>query len=220
MDTLGSGVARNEYAHTVVLWRSFWLQSTKTLPGPLIARHVHGDALLVARFEDPPDGERERLGRFGVDGRSQPDRQVDALRARGLRDDVQTELVEQVAHVERDARAVDDVGGRARVEVEDHRGGVPRIGGAGLRRVELERGEVGGPHEAGKILDRARLDVGIGVERDGLEPGGPVAGAALLEEPLALHPVGQAHHRERAVLEVGEQRRRRPGCSNRPPDLW
>ena len=33
-------------------------------------------------------------------------------------------------------------------------------------------------------------------------------------------PSGQPHHRERAVLEVGEHRRGDPACSNRPPDLW
>jgi hypothetical protein len=60
-------------------------------------------------------------------------------------------------------------------------------------------------------IDRARLDVGIGVEGDGLEPGGPVAGAALLEEPLAVHAVGQPHHREWSVLEMGEERRGHSG---------
>ena len=127
-------------------------------------------------------------------------------------DDVQTELVEQVAHVEGDAGAVDDV-----PPARPDRGRRPSPWGAmdrprtGLRGVELERGEVGRPDEPGEVLDRARLDVRIGVERDGLEPGGPVAGAALLEEPLAVHAVGQPHHRERAVVEVGEQRRGHPG---------
>ena len=30
---MGRGRARSEYAHTVVLWRLFWLQSISTLPG-------------------------------------------------------------------------------------------------------------------------------------------------------------------------------------------
>ncbi len=32
MDTVGRSLARSEYTHTVVLWSSFWLQSTSTLP--------------------------------------------------------------------------------------------------------------------------------------------------------------------------------------------
>ena len=43
------------------------------------------------------------------------------------------------------------------------------------------------------------------------DPLGAVPGAALLEEPLALHAVGQPHHRQRAALQVGEQHRRDPG---------
>ena len=33
VDTVGRGRARSEYTATVVLWRLFWLQSMKTLPG-------------------------------------------------------------------------------------------------------------------------------------------------------------------------------------------
>src|SRR5664279_295095 len=32
VETVGRSFARNEYTHTVVLWSSFWLQSTSTLP--------------------------------------------------------------------------------------------------------------------------------------------------------------------------------------------
>ena len=107
--------------------------------------------------------------------------------------------------------ALDDAGRRARVEVEHHRGGVPGVRGAGLGCVQLERREVGRPDQAREVLDRAGLDLGIGVERDGLQPGRAVFRATLFEESLALHAVGQPHHRERPVLEMGEQRWRHPG---------
>jgi len=32
VDTVGSSMARSDHTHTVVLWASFWLQSTSTLP--------------------------------------------------------------------------------------------------------------------------------------------------------------------------------------------
>ena len=53
--------------------------------------------------------------------------------------------------------------------------------------------------------------VGAGVEGHGVQPVGSMARAALLEEALALDAVGQAHHREWAAVQVGEQHRGDPG---------
>ena len=211
VDTPGAGVARNEYAHTVVLWRSFWLQSTNTLPGRwsramfTVTRFLSRDSRMR-----PTASANALVASASADGRSPTERWM-PFEPDVLATTCSPSWSSRSRTSSGDACAVDDVRRRAGVEVEHHRGGAPRVAGPGLGRVELERGQVGRPHEPGQVVDRARLDVGVGVERDGREPGGAVAGAALLEEPLALDAVGEAHHRDRAVLEVGEHRRRDPG---------
>ncbi len=168
--------------------------------------------LTVTRFGSRdsrmrPTASAKALVVVRVDDRTQADREVDPLGARRLGDDVEPELAEEVADVERDACAVDDVRRRAGIEVEHHGSGTPRVGGARLGSVELERSEVRRPHERRQVVDAAGADLGVGVERDGGEPVRTVAGAPLLEEPLALDAVGEPDHGDRAVLQVRQHRR-------------
>ena len=199
----------------MVLCRSFWLQSTNTRPPRCSFAMV-----TVTRFGSRdsstlPEREREALRGLGVDRRPDPHREVQSLRPRRLRHRAHPELVEQVVQLERDARAVAEVGAGPGIEVEHDRRRQPRLGGPGLGRVQLQRGEVGRPHERGHAVERAGRDLGVGVERHGVEPLRPVARAALLEEPLAGDAVGKAHHRDRAVVRGGGASSARSGRRSR-----
>ena len=145
-----------------------------------------------------------------TDGRM-PDREMQALGPRGLGDRAQPELLEQVAQLDAPRGAVDDGGGRAGVEVEHDRGGVPRVGRPRLGVCSSSAARLAvHTRPATSSIEHAG-DVGVGVERHRVEPLGPMAGAALLEEPLAVDAVGQAHHGDRPVAQVGQHGRGDPG---------
>jgi hypothetical protein len=90
---------------------------------------------------------------------------------------------------------------------------VVAVGGERERRVQLEVGEVREPDQAREVADRAEADLPAALARQDrrLDPVGPVRGAFLLEEMLALDAVGIAFQRQRAAREVGGEDRRDPG---------
>ncbi len=133
---------------------------------------------------------------------------MQSLATRGLHDDLEAELVEDVAQVEGHAPAVEHRGRRAGIEVEDDGRRVPRIGHRPLMGVQLERGEVGQPDERGQLLYHASLVPAPGHDGLGWDPFRMMRRAALLEEPLAVRAVGCPHQRGRATLQVREHDRR------------
>ena len=61
VDTVGRSRMRNEYAHTVVLWLSFWLQSTNTRSGRLAFAMSTVTRFGSRDFEQLPEREGEPL---------------------------------------------------------------------------------------------------------------------------------------------------------------
>ena len=215
-------MARREYAHTVVLWRSFWLQSTKTCPAALVLRHGRRSRASGRATRGLPEREREALGRLGVD------RRADA-RPRGAAPSSPTSSRppcspswssrSRSSSATRAQSTTSAPGPGVEVEHDRRSAATGRRRGPGACAARARRGWRSTP-APGTLVDRAGGDVGVGVERHGVEPGGPVARAALLEEPLALDAVGQPHHGERPVVEVGEHAPGRSGRSSRRPGLW
>ena len=76
------------------------------------------------------------------------------------------------------------------------------------RRVQLDVGQVGEPHERGPVLGERVVDRTL---LHGLDPLGPVRGRLLLVEVLAVDAVGIALEGQRAVVQVREHDRRDPG---------
>ena len=100
--------------------------------------------------------------------------------------------------------------GATGIEVEHDRARPVHVGRAvHWLRVQLERGEVGEPHERREVFDDAAALAAVGLERLGrVHPAGWWRRAALLEEPLAGGAVGRPHERGRPPGEVGEHHRR------------
>ena len=201
----------------VVLCRVFWLQSMKTLPGrsalaiSLVTRRgcCRSSSWATARAKSP----RLLVGA----GRVQRHVELQALGARRLGPRPQVDGGEDVADLERDLAALGDGGRLAGVEVEDHQRGRVGIDGPGHGSVQLERRQVGRPDDGGHRVEHAVADgaaVVSGAGR-GADPVGPVLGAALLEEALAVDPVREAAQGEASVAEVGQQRRARSARSSR-----
>ena len=159
VETVGRSLARSEYTQTVVLCSSFWLQSTSTLPAAQRLLHVRDDELGAAALEQLGERARERLGL--VVGRRRVERDVDLhpLRARGLRERGQAEVVEDLAQLAARPRrtrrsSAGGPGSRSKASI------VRRldVGGQRERRVQLEVGEVGQPHERRQVVGEAEVD--------------------------------------------------------------
>ena len=146
--------------------------------------------------------------------------EVDALAPARDRHRLEPHARDEVAHEPGDLRAVGQPHPLARVEVEDHAVGIPRLAArieSPLRHVELERGELREPHERGAVPgDRVRLRT-VGVTDDGgADPVGRVLEVLLEERRLrgirsadAVHPAlardrtaGDERHHDRGDLRV------------------
>ena len=146
---------RNEYAHTVVLCRSFWLQSTKTLPGRFAfvmstsTRSGSRDSISC------PSASANRLVSSSVDG--EPTSGTE--RCRPLPPDVfTTQPSPSCSRVSRSSSATRQqstiVAGAPGSRSMHECGRVVGIGDRPLVRVQLERGEVGEPDERGHARRR------------------------------------------------------------------
>ena len=179
---------------------------------PVLA-HVGDDELGMAALQQLRDRLREALGLL-VGGRH-VERHVDLhpLRARGLREPLQPEVPEHLAQVQRHARALDDRGRRAGIEIEGEDRRRARIGRLRQRGVQLQVGEVGQPDQRRQVVGEHEVDrapVGADRDRGRPDPVRPVAGRVLLVEELRVDAVRIALERERTPLEVREHEGRDP----------
>ena len=159
---------RSEYAQTVVLCRSFWLQSTNTCPVRFGLRHVDGRR---ASGRAPRAAARARARTPWCRRRSTSGPLSGTERCRPLPPDVFTTAIE--TELRRAARAARARRGssRARRRAARDRGrarprvGRVRVGQRPLVGVQLERGEVREPHERREVFDDAAALAAVGLER-------------------------------------------------------
>ena len=147
-----------------------------------LARH---DQLRVLRSRCRASACDERLGAVVVVHAVGVQRHVDldALRARGLREALEAELRERVAQRAAPPRSTRRAPAGARVEVEGHHRRPLDLGDLRQRRVQLEVGEVRQPDERRQVVADAVLDR-LRAEHDRLaaHPVRAVRGALLLVE--------------------------------------
>ena len=142
----------------MVLWRSFWLQSMKTLPAAQLLLHHRDHELRVLLLEHLREPVRERLGVVVGDRGVERHVELHALRARGLREALQAELGEHVAQQHRHLAALGQRGRRAGVEVEGEHGGRVGVLGQRQRGMQLQVGEVGEPDEGRQVVAEHEVD--------------------------------------------------------------
>src|SRR6266511_382500 len=172
------------------------------LPFAQVLTHHDRHPIRLAVRQQLPERERETLRVVVCHLGVQRYREVDPLRPRGLGDGLETELGEDPVQVESHPTAVEDAAPRSGIKVEHHRVGAVRARDARLRRVQLERRHVRRPHERGKVVEAALVQ--IVDDRRGAHPCGRVRRAALLEEGLAVDTVRPSHQRDRPVGQVGD----------------
>jgi hypothetical protein len=120
-------------------------------------------------------------------------------------------MVERRPQMQGDLGALDDRGRCAWIEIEGQHGGPAGVGGRRQRRVQLQIGHVGEPHERGQILHEAVVDLApLGGDRRGAHPLRPVRRALLLVEILGVDAVGIALERQRSPSQVRQQDGRDP----------
>jgi hypothetical protein len=158
--------------------------------GPALTRE---DEVRVLGFESLRQLMGERLGVVVGDGRVQGDEELKPLGARGFREDLEPHAVEDRVDQQSHLGTLQQAGRGPRVEVEDQGGRAEEVSGPSERGVELQVRQVRGPDQAGLVVQKAvvhRLVVLLAHHRCGLHPSGPVLGALLLVEELALDAVG------------------------------
>ena len=154
----------------------------------------------------------------GLLGGHPGDRRVElqALAARGLGQRREAVRLQQRPQGLGHPAAVRDVRRGARVEVEDQQVGLADVGHPPHRDVQLEAGQVGRPDQRGQVVDdqvgdgAAARPGAVRLDRGGADPVRAVRGDVLLEEGLAVHPLGVALERQRAARDVRQQGRRDP----------
>ena len=150
---------------------------------------------------------REQLGAVVVVDVVDIERHVhlDALRARGLREALEADLLERVAQYVRHLAALGKAGGRTGIEVEGHDRRPVDVVYERERGVELEIGEVGQPDQRRQVVADAVVDL---VDTLLAHPLRRVRGAVLLIEVAGVDAVRIALERQRAVAQVRKQDRR------------
>jgi len=170
--------------------------------------YVTDDQLGVFVFEVKGELVGEGLGFAVPDARVERDVDLQALGAGGLGKAAQSEVGESIAHPDGDLAALDDVGGFAGIEIKDDVGGVRHGRGVGERGVQLQRCQVGGPDQRGKVLDDTVFHpavIALTPDRGGGKPLGAMAGTVFLVEKHLVDPVGITLERERASGEMGDK---------------
>ena len=117
--------------------------------------HVADDQLGVLAFEAQCKLVGKGFGFAVADAGVERNVDLKALGAGGLGKAAQAQAGERVAHPEPDLAALDDVGRFAGIEIEDDARGMRHGRGAGERGMQLQRRQVGGPHQSGEVLDDA-----------------------------------------------------------------
>jgi hypothetical protein len=177
---------------------------------PLRLGHDSDDVLGAVLLHDVGHSEGE-LTRVLVAARPvHGDVQLEALGARRLRPRVHLHRGEHVADVEGDRRALGHRRRRTGIEIEDDGAGRVDVPGQRHRRVQLDGGHVGRPHERGGLVELAVVDGAVAIARPGRggQPVRAVLGAPLLEEARLVDAVGPAPQSEGAARQVGHHHRR------------
>src|SRR5580765_6136718 len=178
----------------------------------LLLQPLGGDLARMAGLEQPRQLLRERVRlrerRTPCDRRDD----VDAVGAARLDVARQLELVEQlpdeVRHLDRELETV--VG---RVEVEEHEVRPVRLVDARVPRVHVDAVVLHHEQHCFRRIDEREIDEPrLALPRPRAElarrdPARQMLRRLLLEERLAVDPVGIALHRERTILEMGNDRR-------------
>jgi hypothetical protein len=165
--------------------------------------HLEREVVRVALHEELGDIARERAHvREGhAPAQRRPD--VDALRAGHLGERLKPELAQQVAGLPGRPSHRAEVGARGGVEVEDDPVGLAHPVGARQPHVRRDRvlaDEV--DERLGLAHERVHDGPAALVDLNSPDPVRVVVGNVLLEEPLAVDPVGEAHEAERPVAHV------------------
>ena len=135
---------------------------------------------------------------------------VQTGRARRLRVRPQPELVQHLAHDERDLADERPLPVGRRVEIDQQVVGLLDLGHARVPGVQLDAAEVGDPGEAGRVVEH-REDGRVPareLHEDLVDVVRMVLRHALLVEELACDAVGEPLHVERPTPDVGESERR------------
>ncbi len=184
--------------------------------------HLRDDVLRVVALERLGDRVRERLGLLVGDLRVQRDVELKALGARRLGERLEAEVLEHRLDREADTAAVEDVGGRAGVEVEDQAGGALDVLGERERRVQLQRRQLRQPDQRGEVVadDEVQQALAPELQRRRVHPVGRVRGGALLVERLVGNAVWEAHPRKGSAPPGGAGSPGRSARSSRWPRPW
>ena len=156
----------------------------------------------------------QRVGKgFGglvAGGRVQRNVNLQPLRAGGLGETLQAEVLKDFPQPHADLRALHDVGGWSGIEIEHHHGGTADIFCQRKRGMQFDGGQVRHPDHRAQIVGKNVVDrapVALAPDGRGLHPVGPVRGGVLLEEILAVHAVGITLQGERTPLQMRNQHR-------------
>ena len=186
------------------------------LARPQILGHLGDDLLRQLGGEPLGQGLCVRRGRLRI-LRPDPGVELHSLAAAGFRQRREPVAGEHVVEPLGDAAAVDHGRPRARVEVEYQAVGGLRFAVRGhfpLRYVQLQRRQVGRPHQLGQVVDQrvrddfALLAASAEGERREPDPIRGMAGDVLFEERTGADAVREAHEGHRPILDVRQQQRR------------
>jgi hypothetical protein len=175
---------------------------------------LRDDQLRVLGLEVAGERVREPLGPVVVVDLVVVERHVDldALRARRLREALQAQLRERLAQHERHLAALAQAGPGPRIEVERHHARPVDVVHERQRRVQLEVGQVREPDQRREVVADAEVDrLRAQLDRLRAHPLRAVRGTLLLVEVPALDAVGIALEGERAVAQVRQHRGRDAG---------
>ena len=141
-------------APIVVLWRAFWLQSTKIFPGRSALAMIVVTRSGMLAFEHLADGEREVAPPArGCTACSAARRAAVPSSPTSCTSPPGPPTSSTSRTRERDLAALAHRRRRARVEVEHHGAGRVEVGGERHRHVQLDGGHVGRPHQRGGLVD-------------------------------------------------------------------
>ena len=125
-----------------------------------------------------------------------------------LRKALESEFGEHVADPDSDLAALHDVGGSARIEIEDYVGRPQHIGGFRERCMEFDIREIRRPNERRKVLCETvihPLIVAGTPDLRGVDPVGTVRRTVLLIEVHSIDAVRIALQGERSSAKMGQQ---------------
>ena len=136
-----------------------------------------------------------------------PDVDVDAARAGGLRPADEPDAGERLAGDERDLADLRPGDARHRIEVDPQLVGMVEVVGPDRVRIEVDAAEVGDPGQPGRLVEDDLVGGPAGRERQRRDPKevGPVLGGPLLEEEVAGGAIDEALERHRPAAYAAQR---------------